>query len=170
MGFGIAAARIIHVLGGVIWVGSMFFVSMFLIPSMTEAGPDAGKVMAALNRRKFMIIIPVIALLTMLSGLWLYWRASMGFNSAYMASGPGKTYGLGATMAILAFVIGMTMTRPAMVKMNKLMASAASASDTERQTIMAQAAEARARGARWGRVIAFLLIGAATLMALGHYV
>ena len=169
MSFGIALARIIHVLGGVIWVGSMFFISMFLIPSMTEAGPDAGKVMAALNRRKFMIVIPIIALLTMLSGIWLYWRVSMGFNSAYMSSGPGRAYGLGATMAIVAFLIGMTITRPAMVKMNNLMASAATASATERDTIMAEAQGARARGARWGRVIAFLLIGAATLMALGRY-
>ena len=169
MSFGIGLARIIHVLGGVIWVGSMFFISMFLIPSMTEAGPDAGKVMAALNRLKFMVVIPVIALLTMLSGLWLYWHVSMGFSSAYMSSGPGKAYGLGATLAIVAFLIGLTITRPAMVKMNNLMASAAAASPAERETIMAQAQQARERGARWGRVIGLLLIGAATLMALGRY-
>src|SRR5215216_2157628 len=123
MGFGIAAARIIHILGGVIWVGSMFFISTFLIPAMSEAGPDAGKIMVGLNRRKFMIVIPVIALLTILSGIWLFWRASMGFNSAYMASGPGRTYSLGAAMAILAFLIGITITRPAMVKATRLMES-----------------------------------------------
>jgi uncharacterized membrane protein len=170
MGFGIALARIIHVLGGVIWVGSMFFISMFLIPSMTEAGPESGKVMAALTRRKFMIVIPIIAILTMLSGLWLYWRASMGFNSAYMSSGPGRTYALGATMAILGFIIGMTITRPAMVKVSTLMAGAGTASPAERERIMAEVEAARAKGGRWGRVIAFLLIGAATLMALGRYV
>ena len=87
MSFGIAVARIIHVLGGVIWVGSMFFVSVFLIPAMTEAGPDAAKVSAALNRRNWMVVVPVIALLTILSGLWLYWRASSGFNPAYMIEG-----------------------------------------------------------------------------------
>ena len=169
MGFAIAAARIIHVVGGVIWVGSMFFVSTFLIPSLTEAGPDAGKVMAALNRRNFMIVIPVIALLTILSGLWLYWRVSAGYDPAYMRSGPGQAYGLGATMAIIAFIIGMTVTRPAMVKSGKLMASAATASPAEREAMMVQAQAARARGARWGKVIVFLLIGAATLMSLGRY-
>jgi uncharacterized membrane protein len=165
-----AAARIIHVLGGVIWVGSMFFVSTFLIPAMTDAGPDSGKVMAALNRRNFMIVIPVIAILTMLSGLWLYGRASMGFDPAYMRSGPGRTYALGAVMAITAFIIGMTITRPAMVKAGKLMERAGTASPTERESLMGEAQAQRARGAKWGKVIAFLLIGAATLMALGRYV
>jgi len=170
MGFGIAVARIIHVLGGVIWVGSMFFVSMFLIPAMTEAGPDAGKVMAGLERRKFMIVIPVIAILTLLSGIWLYWRASMGFNPAYMRSGPGRSYGLGAGLAILAFIIGLTMTRPAMMKATRLMQSLATASPAERESIMAEADASRARGAKWGKVIGYLLIGSATLMALGRYV
>lgn len=170
MGFGLAAARIIHVLGGVIWVGSMFFVSMFLIPSVTEAGPDGAKVMAGMAKRKWMIVVPIIALLTMLSGIWLFWRVSMGFNSAYMSSGPGRTYSLGGTMAIIGFLIGITVTRPAMMKIGRLTASLANASPAERETIMSEVEKTRTRGERWGRVIAFLLIGAATLMALGRYV
>jgi hypothetical protein len=35
---------------------------------------------------------------------------------------------------------------------------------------MAQVQSYRARGAKWGKVIAFLLVGAATMMALGRYV
>ena len=170
MDIGLALSRIIHVLGGVIWVGSMFFVSMFLVPSMTEAGPDAGKVMAALNRRKFMIVIPIIAILTILSGLWLYWRASTGFNPAYMSSGPGRTYGLGAALAIIAFIIGITLTRPAMVKVGKLTDEIGKADPQQREAMMAEMQRLRAKGAMWGKVIGFLLIGTATLMALGRYV
>ena len=160
MSFGIAVARIIHVLGGVIWVGSMFFVSMFLIPAMTEAGPDSAKVMAALNRRNWMVVVPIIAILTIFSGLWLYWRASMGFDPAYMSSGPGKAYGAGGALAIIAFLVGITMTRPAMMKAEQL----------SRDGNMDEAQLYRARGARWGKIIGFLLIGAATMMALGRYV
>ncbi len=165
----LAAARIIHVVGGVIWVGSMFFVATFLIPAMNEAGPDAGKVMAGLTRRNFMIVIPVIALLTILSGLWLLSRASMGFNDAYLSSGPGRTYSLGAGFAIIAFLIGMTITRPTMGKIMKLSQAAATASPAERESIMAQVGGLRAKAAMWGKVVAFLLLGAATLMALGRY-
>jgi uncharacterized membrane protein len=160
MSFGIAVARIIHVLGGVIWVGSMFFVSVFLIPAMTEAGPDAAKVSAALNRRNWMVVVPIIALLTIFSGPWLYWRASSGFNPAYMSSGPGKAYGTGAALAITGFLIGIIMTRPAMMKAEQL----------SREGKMAEAQAYRARGARWGKIIGFFLIGAATMMALGRYV
>lgn len=170
MDFGLALSRIIHVLGGVIWVGSMFFMSVFLVPSMTEAGPEAGKVMAALNRRKWMIIIPIIALLTMLSGIWLLWRVSSGFNPAYMHSGPGRTYQLGGGLAILGFVVGLTMTRPAMVKVGKLTAEIANAAPDRREAIMAEIQRARARGALGSKIIGFLLIAAATLMALGRYV
>ena len=170
MDFGLALSRIIHVLGGVIWVGSMFFVSMFLVPSMTEAGPDAGKVMAALNRRKWMIFIPVIAILTMLSGIWLYWHASMGFSPAYMRSGPGRTYGLGGGLAIIGFIIGLAMTRPAMVKVGKLMAEMPNAAPDQRDAIAAEIQRQRAKGAFWSKIIGFFLIGAATLMALGRYV
>ena len=170
MDFGLMLSRIVHVLGGVIWVGSMFFVSMFLVPSMTEAGPEAGKVMAALNRRKFMIVIPVIAVLTMLSGIWLYWRASMGFSPAYMSSGPGRTYGLGAGLAIIAFIVGMTITRPSMVKVGVLTAEIAAAPPEKREALMAEIQQVRARGAFGSKIIGFLLIGAATLMALGRYV
>ncbi len=170
MGFDLALARIVHVLGGVIWVGSMFFMSVFLIPSVTEVGPDGAKVMAAMAKRKWMIVVPVIALLTMLSGIWLFWRASMGFNEAYMSSGPGRTYSLGGAMAILGFIIGITVTRPAMMKMGRLTASLANASPAERETIMNELQKTRIRGERAGKVIAYLLIGTVTLMALGRYV
>jgi uncharacterized membrane protein len=169
MELALAAARIIHVVGGVIWVGSMFFVTIFLLPAMNEAGPDAGKVMAALTRRNFMIVIPIIALLTILAGVWLLYRVSMGFNEAYLSSGPGRTYSLGATFAIVAFLIGMTITRPTMGKIMALSQSAATASPEERQSIMAQVGALRAKATLWGKVVLFLLLGTATLMSLGRY-
>ena len=116
MDYGLLLARLIHVLAGVFWVGAMVFVSAFLIPSLAEVGPDGGKVMVALQRRKFMVVMPVIGTLTMLSGIWLYWRASAGFQVDYMKSGPGHAYAFGAIFAITAFVVGMTVTRPAMMK------------------------------------------------------
>ena len=45
-------ARALHVLFGALWAGSVFFVVYFLSPSMAEAGPDAAKVMAAVQTLK----------------------------------------------------------------------------------------------------------------------
>ena len=112
MDYGLLLARIIHVLTGVFWVGAMVFVSGFLIPSLAEVGPDAGKVMAALQRRKFMVIVPVVATFTILSGIWLYWRASSGFQMEYMKSGPGHAYAFGAIFAISADRLSSAMSWP----------------------------------------------------------
>ena len=170
MDLGLILARIIHVLTGVFWVGAMVFVSAFLIPSLAEVGPDAGKVMAALQRRKFMVIVPVVATFTILSGIWLYWRASSGFQMEYMKSGPGHAYAFGAIFAISAYVVGMTVTRPAMMKATALGQSAATASEAERPAILAQAQALRKRGTTGGNIVAWLLVLAALMMAVGRYV
>jgi len=52
------------------------------------------------------------------------------------------------------------MTRPAMMKAEQL----------SREGNMAEAQAYRDRGARWGKIIGFLLLGAATMMAIGRYV
>ena len=170
MDLGLIIARIIHVLLGVTWVGSMFFVSTFLVPSVGDVGPDGSKVIAALARRKFMVFLPVAGIVTILSGLYLYWQVSSGFASEYMRSGAGHTYGIGAVLAIIGFVLGVTITRPAMIKSMQLAQSAMSASPTEREAIMAQAQALRARSASVGRVILALLLAATLTMAIGRYV
>jgi hypothetical protein len=170
MDLGLIVARIIHVLTGVFWVGAMVFVSAFLIPSLAEVGPDAGKVMAALERRKFMIIMPVIGTFSILSGLWLYWKASSGFQMEYMKSGPGHAYAFGAIFAIGAYAVGMTVTRPAMMKATALGRAAATASESERPAILAQAQALRKRGATGGNIVALLLVLTALMMAVGRYV
>ena len=170
MDYALILTRIVHVVFGVTWVGSMFFVSTFLVPSLGDVGPDGSKVVAALARRKFMVFLPVAGILTMLSGLYLYWRVSSGFAADYMRSGPGQTYGIGAALAIIAFVLGLTITRPAMMKSMQLAQSAMSASPTEREAIMAQAQALRARSASVGRLILALLMGATIAMSIGRYV
>jgi uncharacterized membrane protein len=170
MDYGLIVARIIHVLLGVTWVGSMFFVTTFLVPSVGDVGPDGSKVIAALSRRKFMVFLPAAGIITILSGLYLYWVASSGFAPEYMRSGAGQTYGIGAALAIIGFVLGVTITRPAMIKSMQLAQSAMSASPTEREAIMAQAMALRARSASVGRVILVLLMTATLTMAIGRYV
>ena len=162
--------RLIHILAGVFWVGAMVFVTVFLIPAIRETGPDGGKVMAALTRRRFMQVMPVIALLTILSGLHLLGKVSNGFEVGYLRSGPGHAYGIGGGLAILAFIIGIAVTRPAMIKAVKLAESAASADDDERAVIMAKAQAMRARGARAGVIVAWLLVLSTIGMAVGRYV
>src|SRR3990172_5385186 len=92
-------ARLLHIVLGTFWAGTMIFNAVFLSPAFQDVGPDAAKVAGALVRRRFMTIMPIVALVTILSGFWLYWRLSGGFDSGYMGSRPGQTLGMGAVAA-----------------------------------------------------------------------
>ena len=170
MDAGMITARLIHVVGGALWVGAMVFVTAFLAPAIRDAGPDGAKVMGGIARRRFMQIVPAVAILTLLSGIYLYWRVSAGFDYNYLKSGPGHAYAMGGILAIVAFVIGLTITRPAMMKSMSLAQSAASASPEERDAMMAQAQALRARSAKAGVIVAWLLVMAVIAMAVGRYV
>lgn len=163
-------ARIVHVLTGVFWVGTMVFMAAFLVPALRRAGPDSAKVMAALGQGRFMLVMPIVAILTMLSGLWLYWRVSVGFSPEYMRSGPGMVYGTGGALAILAFMIGIIVVRPAMTKVAALSQAAMSAEPGDREAIGAKAQALRMRGAKAGEIVAWLLFLATVAMAVGRYV
>lgn len=170
MDFLLILARLLHIVLGAFWVGTMIFNAFFLMPAMLEAGPDSMKVAAGLTRRRFLDVLPPMAGLTILSGLWLYWRASLGFQAASMRSSVGMTYGVGALAALVAFGLGIAIMRPSMLKAAALSQAAALAAPSEREAKLGQAAALRARGAKTARVVAVLLIFSAAAMAVARYV
>ena len=147
--------RLVHVGGGALWVGMMAFMVFFLTPALAEAGPEAGKVMAALQKQRVMIIMPVIALLTIGSGLWLMMRL-YGSPGNIVGSGMGMALNVGATAAIAAFLIGVVFMRPLVMK-------------SMTATDPAEAQRLRARGAMLGRWVARLLMLALAAMAVARY-
>ena len=147
--------RLIHVGGGAMWVGMMAFMTFYLTPALNEVGPDAGKVMQALQRQKIRIVMPVIALLTIGSGLWLMMRL-YGGPSNIVGSRMGMALNVGAASAIIAFVIGIVVMRPLMMK------SMTATDPSEAQRL-------RARGAMLGRWVARLLMLALAAMAVARY-
>lgn len=161
--------RVVHVLGGIFWVGTVLFNMVFLMPAVRDAGPDGAKVMAGLMKRNFPVIMPIVALLTIISGVWLYYRASVGFQPAYMRSGPGAAFGAGGLLAIVALVVGIAVLRPAMIKMTALAQSAPQAPPAEREKIMATLPAMRERVALMNAVVTVMLVIAAGAMAVARY-
>ena len=161
--------RVMHIGLGVFWAGALMFSAWFLLPSMREAGPDAAKVMAGLLRRRFLDVLPAVAGLTILSGLWLYWRVSGGFSSGYMRSAPGMAYGVGGLAAIIALALGLAIVRPSMLRAAALSQATATATAPERESQLASAQAMRARAAGAGRIVAGLLSLAVIAMAVGRY-
>ncbi len=162
--------RLVHVVGGALWVGMAAFATFYLQPAVQEAGPDGGKVMAGIQRRGLMTVMPTIAVLTLVSGLWLYMRAAGGDHGGFARSGPGMAFGLGGMAAIVAWVTGMFVMRPAM---NKAMALAQSlgpsATPEERQRLGGEAQRLRQRAAVAGKAVTHLLFFALAAMAVARY-
>ena len=169
MDYALVLFRLLHILGGVIWVGMVFFTVIFLGPAVQDAGPEGGKVMGALQKRGVMNVIPAVALATVLSGLWLYWRASLGFDPAWVHSRLGMTLSLGGFAAIVAYVIGLTVMRPSMLAAMRIMQSLGGAAEAERAQGMAEAQRLRTRGRKAGLAVLWLLLLSTAAMAVARY-
>src|SRR3954469_3535618 len=74
--------RVLHVLLAAIWVGLLAFLALFLLPALRDTGAGGGTVMTAIVRRRMTAATAALGGITVLSGFWLYWRVTGGFDSA----------------------------------------------------------------------------------------
>jgi hypothetical protein len=162
--------RLVHVLCGVFWAGTVLFVVTFLEPSVRAAGPDGAKVMQAMLKRHYLTAMPLVAGLTILSGLDLLRRVSDGFSPAWFASRPGITLTAGSVASLIAFGIGILIMRPANLQAGSLSQQAAAAQGPERESILSRAQVLRRRGTVSARWVAALLTLAVATMAVTRYV
>lgn len=161
--------RLVHVGLGAFWVGAMLLNVIFLMPAIRDAGPAGGAVMAGLQRRRMMVWLPIIALLTILSGYGLI--ESVWGGPAYMFTTPSHvTFTMGAVAAIIAFLLGIGVLRPAMMRSMRLMGEMEGVPEAERAARMAEVTKLRARGTVAANGIAVLLVIALGAMAIGRYV
>ena len=58
--------RIFHIVTGVFWAGTIFFLLSFLMPTFRAVGPDGAKVFGELRRRGMFNKVPIVALVTIL--------------------------------------------------------------------------------------------------------
>jgi uncharacterized membrane protein len=156
--------RLVHILGGMIWVGSGIFNAFFLLPTLAQAGPAAGQVIAGLQRRRLFTILPIVALLTILSGVRLMQITSAGFSPAYFASTSGRTYAWSGVAAIVGFLIGIIIARPAAMRAAKLGASTAASTDAAARAAQTATLE---RYRRTSSIASSLSVGLVVLAAAG---
>lgn len=162
--------RFIHVITASLWVGFGVFSAMMLGPALRGLGPDAGKVMGALQRRGLATVMPLIALGTIISGFWLYWLVSGGMISSFAQSRAGLTFGIGGIVALAAYLLGITVTRPTMIRVTSVMQGIATAPNVEERTRLAgEAEQLRARADLAGKAGAMMLLLSAASMAVARY-
>jgi len=171
MDWTIVLLRFAHVLCGVFWAGALMFVVVFLEPSVRASGPEGAKVMRALIQRNYLNVIPILGAITILSGLWLLWIVSGGFSGAWFKSGAGTTLTLGSVAALVAFLIGVHVMRPTVLRMGPIVQAIAAAPDgAEKEAKLAQVQAMRRKVMLSGRWVASLLALAVVTMGVGRYV
>lgn len=161
--------RLVHILGGIFWLGSGLFTTFFLIPALGRAGPAAGPVMGALQQRRLFTVLPVVAILTLVSGVRLFQIVSGGFAPAYVSSRMGQTFLWSGVAAIAAFLLSLIVARPAMVRAGELGASMSSVPDEQRAERAVEIERLRRRSGLASLAAMVLLIGAAAGMAVARY-
>jgi hypothetical protein len=162
--------RLVHIVGGIVWVGTGVFIGVFLSPVLARVGPAAGPVMAGLQARRMMVFIPVVSLLTIFSGLRLMWLVSGGFSAGYFATASGAGYAAAGGLAILTWVLGFAISRPLGERMGALTGEIARAPDDAAKAPLArELATVQRRMGVIGTIITVMLLASAAGMAVARY-
>ena len=162
--------RLIHIIGGVFWVGAVFMIALFLLPANRTTG-QAGLIFMqdVMVRRKFSVYLIVAMLLTILSGLAMYGRLIMITHGAWASSNMAKVLGFGALCGIVGGGIGGSVSKSTGLKMAAI---GKAIQDSGQPPTEAQRAEIEAlqiKSQKVMRVVALLLLVAVAAMASARY-
>jgi uncharacterized membrane protein len=161
--------RVIHVLFGVFWAGATFMIALFLEPTVREAGPAGGAVMGGMVRRGYTKFISVVALVSVLTGLWLMWRLSGHFSSGFMGSRRGILLSIGMLAGLLALGTGVHMVRKAVTRLAEIGGRVAASGAPPNPEDQAEMARLQGKVRTATRITAVLLLVAVVTMALGPH-
>jgi hypothetical protein len=152
----------LHITFGVFWAGGAVLVGLFVVPSVVEAGPAGGAVMAGFAKRRLPVVLSITGVLTVLTGLRIYF---VRFSTEWLQTPEGMAITAGAILALIALVVGLTVSRPAALRAAALGAEIGKAGGppTAEQKTEMQKLQGRLRQA--GQIVSWALIGAVLFMA-----
>jgi uncharacterized membrane protein len=123
--------RLVHIIGGVYWVGTAMFLAFFAEPAILKSGEKGDAFLRQLyTGTKFGASMGASSLLTTLAGLVLYYKVSGHFNADWMQSANGVVLSIGAVAGLLAAGHGMAALGPKSGQYETLVTSG-TASDQE---------------------------------------
>jgi hypothetical protein len=104
--------RLIHILGGVFWAGTGFFLAAAITPNVKAIGPEGGKFVSRLmGPGKGSMYMGIAGTLTLLSGSIMLWQVSGHFQPGWFVSPHGLVLSLGALAGIVAWFHGTLVIR-----------------------------------------------------------
>lgn len=163
--------RVLHIVVGAFWVGTVVFVAVFLAPTLRAVGPGAAPVMGHLVQvRRLPIVLLTSAWVTLLSGVALARHDAGPLGFRWFSVGPGRVFGLGAVLAFIATFIGMAFNMPAARRIGAITGRAQAAGGPPSAEDQIELGRLHARMAKASNVAAVLLVLALMAMAVARYV
>ena len=162
--------RVVHVLLAAIWVGATVFTTFLLMPVVEGAGPVGGQVMSSLERKGMTAFFASIGGTAVLTGFYLYWHFTGGFDPEISRSHAGMAFGIGGVAGLLALIIGGAVMGRSSKRMMAVMGQLASAPEAQKGPLLQEANSLREKMKSFGRIVLLLQVVALVLMALGHYI
>ena len=163
--------RIVHIVTGVIWVGSLFVVVVFLQPSAAALGSVGTPFMSELRRRRSVDVVFIDALFTVIAGSFLYWHDLDAYPSFgdWIGSNFGASLTVGALLAISGLGVAAFVTRPTIVRLVSLGKQAAESDGTPAPEPAAQIGALQRRLVFAERVSFSLVLLSVVAMASARY-
>lgn len=163
--------RVLHIVLATVLVGASVATTLFFAPAIRGARGAGAAVMEGIAKRGFMAFMPAIAGFTTLSGLYLYWHFTSGFDPVISGSMAGRVFGTGGLAGILSTIIGGAVIGRNAKKVVTLMEQAKPMADgPAKDALLQQAAQCQKTMATFGIVSLVLMLIAVVCMSVGHYV
>jgi hypothetical protein len=152
--------RLVHIVSGTFWVGTVMAGFFFVEPTATALGAPGGRFMThLLMRQRLNLVLVAAAVVTAIAGALLYWIDSAGLRTDWIATPTGLAFTVGAIAGLGAIKVVFVFLRPAVQEIAELAKDPMS-------TVAPYPLE---RVRRWGLVeVGFLFIAVAA-MATARY-
>jgi hypothetical protein len=164
--------RFLHIVAGVLWVGSAFLFVAIIGPSAAEVGPSAGPLLtAAVKKRKAAKVITTFGMITVAAGwiMWIRYAVDSSSIGDWVTSSFGLALTLGGVVATMTFFVGyygVGRNVERMVDLGGQIAAGGGPPTPEQDAEMQRLGGALERH---GKTDLLLLLVAVTLMATARY-
>lgn len=165
----IIVLRLLHIVSGAFWVGSIVLAVLFIEPTAKAFGATGERFLAyALFRMRLLPILVGAATVAIGTGAALYWIASGGLLVEWITTATGLGFTAGALAALAAYAIALIVLKPQFDRLATLLDDPP-ASEVEAPSSPAEPEMNEARVRRWSLIQVSLLLLAIAAMATARY-
>ena len=161
--------RLLHIVSGAFWVGTVITAVLFIEPTAQALDRDGERFFAHLViRRRLAVALAIAATVTVTAGALLYWIDSDGLRLEWITTGTGIAFTAGGLSALIALAIAAIILKPEVDRLATIADKDIGAAEAPAPSLIEdEAVERRLR--RWSLIQVTLLVFAISAMAVARY-